>query len=117
MSDEPRIVLYTADGTPLVRPVGFRVDGRSGGLDGSIAELPISGKAYSRLDSVAVRTTADLIRMTERELLAIPYLGKKTLAEIKAALAGLGLSLGLRDLVDVLDGLATTGPPCGVDAA
>lgn len=28
VSDEPRIVLYTADGTPLVRPVGFRVTER-----------------------------------------------------------------------------------------
>jgi DNA-directed RNA polymerase alpha subunit len=54
---------------------------------------------------------ADLAQKTETDLVDVKNLGEKTIDEIKAALAGLGLSLGMRidpNLLGALGRGATT---------
>ena len=60
-----------------------------------IARLELNIRAENCLRSIGIRTIGDLLPFCERYLLETPNLGKKSLNEIKAALAGQGLRLGL----------------------
>jgi DNA-directed RNA polymerase subunit alpha len=48
------------------------------------------------LRSADIRYVGELVQRTEQELLEIENFGRKSLNEIKAILAHLGLSLGMR---------------------
>lgn len=70
------------------------VPGRDVILNGPIeGQIEMSFKAYARLKYARVRTVAQLVAMTERELLDIRWLGQGILANIKEGLAREGLQL------------------------
>ena len=65
----------------------------SGIMGQSIDVLDLSVRAYNCLRRADVQTLQDLTALTEEELGSIRNMGSRTVAEIKALLAGLGLSL------------------------
>jgi DNA-directed RNA polymerase subunit alpha len=74
-------------------------------LDKSVDELELTVRSYNCLKNANVRTLRDLVTKTERELLLKKNFGRKSLAELKEVLAGLGLHLGMRDDDDEDDAL------------
>jgi DNA-directed RNA polymerase subunit alpha len=62
----------------------------------SVGDLELSVRANNCLASANVNTVAELVRLTESDLLNVRSFGKTSLREIKRKLADLGLSLGLR---------------------
>jgi len=63
-----------------------------------VEELDLSARAYNGLKYRQIRTVGDLIQFSRDDMLAIKNVGRKTLAEIEAALAGLGVSLSQKPL-------------------
>jgi DNA-directed RNA polymerase subunit alpha len=61
-----------------------------------IDELELSGRSVNSLKAEDIHFVGDLIQHSEQDLLRTPNLGKKSLTEIKEALAQHGLSLGMR---------------------
>lgn len=59
-------------------------------------ELSIPARAVNALKNADIATVAGLVQKTETELEKVKNLGQKSIDEIKTALAGLGLSLGMR---------------------
>jgi DNA-directed RNA polymerase subunit alpha len=64
-------------------------------LDRSVDELELSVRSYNCLKNADVRTIRDLIRRTEKDMLATKNFGKKSLNEIKDLLHGMGLDFGM----------------------
>ncbi len=62
----------------------------------SLEELPLPARAVNALKNADLLTVLDLVQKTEAEIENVKNLGEKSLEEIKAALAALGLSLGMR---------------------
>jgi DNA-directed RNA polymerase subunit alpha len=62
----------------------------------SLEELPLPVRAVNALKNAEILTVLDLVQKTETEVEKVKNLGEKSLEEIKAALAALGLSLGMR---------------------
>ena len=62
----------------------------------SLEELPLPVRAVNALKNAEILTVLDLVQKTEAEVEKVKNLGEKSLEEIKAALAALGLSLGMR---------------------
>jgi len=62
-------------------------------LDLSVEELDLSVRSYNCLKRAAINTVGELVQKTEADLMKVRNLGKKSLAEIKAKLASLDLSL------------------------
>ena len=62
----------------------------------SLEELPLPVRAVNALKNAEILTVLDLVQKTEVEVEKVKNLGEKSLEEIKAALAALGLSLGMR---------------------
>ncbi len=62
----------------------------------SVDELELSVRAYNCLKTANIRTIADLVQRSEAELLKTKNFGKKSLNEIKAILADMGLLLGMQ---------------------
>jgi DNA-directed RNA polymerase subunit alpha len=62
----------------------------------SLDELPLPARAVTALKNANILLVADLVQKTPDELEKVKNLGEKSLEEIRAALAGLGLSLGMR---------------------
>ncbi len=65
---------------------------RTTGLE-SINTLKLEARARNCLVTGNIRTIRDLVTLTEAELLQIPNLGRRSLNEIKEALASRGLQL------------------------
>jgi len=63
-----------------------------------IQELELSVRAGNCLESAKTETVAQLVKMTEADLLKIRSFGKTSLREIKRKLADIGLSLGMTDI-------------------
>lgn len=61
-----------------------------------ISELELSVRSSNCLREANIRTIADLVKRGESEMLGYRNFGKKSLAEIKALLASMGLSLGMQ---------------------
>ena len=61
-----------------------------------LEELELPARAVNALKAADITLVADLAQKTETDLVDVKNLGEKTIDEIKAALAGLGLSLGMR---------------------
>jgi DNA-directed RNA polymerase subunit alpha len=64
-------------------------------LNQPIAELELSVRARNCLDSANLKTLADLVRLSETEVMNLKNLGKTSLTEIKTKLAERGLSLDM----------------------
>ena len=76
-----------------------------------LEELALPARAVNALKAADITLVADLAQKTEADLVDVKNLGEKTIDEIKAALAGLGLSLGMRidsNLLGALGRGATT---------
>ena len=65
-------------------------------LSQPIADLELSVRARNCLDSANLKTLADLVRLSEAEVMNLKNLGKTSLTEIKGKLAERGLSLGMQ---------------------
>lgn len=63
-------------------------------LEAPVTELELSMRARNCLKKMRVQTVADLIKLSEEELMSYKNFGESSLAEIKAALAKRGLHLG-----------------------
>ncbi|MFA4842715.1 MAG: DNA-directed RNA polymerase subunit alpha [Candidatus Omnitrophota bacterium] len=61
-----------------------------------ISELELSVRSSNCLREASIKTIADLVKRGEDEMLAFKNFGKKSLAEIKELLAGMGLTLGMQ---------------------
>lgn len=80
-------------------------------LGKTLEELELPARAVNALKAADITLVADLAQKTEVDLVDVKNLGEKTIDEIKAALAGLGLSLGMRidpNLLGALGRGATT---------
>lgn len=64
-------------------------------LDSPVEDLEIGARAANCLRAEGLKTVRELVKRTERELLRAPNLGRKSLNEIKEALAPSGLYLGM----------------------
>jgi DNA-directed RNA polymerase subunit alpha len=74
-------------------------------LGKTLEELELPARAVNALKAADITLVADLAQKTEADLGEVKNLGEKTIDEIKAALAGLGLSLGMRIDPNVLGAL------------
>ncbi|MGH7307250.1 MAG: DNA-directed RNA polymerase subunit alpha [Candidatus Rokuibacteriota bacterium] len=75
----------------------------------TLEELPLPARAVNALKNAEIHLVADLAQKTELDLEQVKNLGEKSIDEIKSALAGLGLSLGMRIDPGVLGGLGRGG--------
>lgn len=71
----------------------------------AVEELPLSARAVNALKNAEILTVADLVQKTDEDLEHVKNLGDKSIEEIKIALAGFGLSLGMRIDPDLLGAL------------
>ncbi|HKZ07367.1 MAG TPA: DNA-directed RNA polymerase subunit alpha [Methylomirabilota bacterium] len=78
-------------------------------LSKALEELPLPARAINALRNAEILTVADLVQKTDVELENVKNLGSKSIDEIKDALAGLGLSLGMRIDPNVLGALGRGG--------
>jgi DNA-directed RNA polymerase subunit alpha len=62
----------------------------------SVDELELSVRSYNCLKNANIRTIGELVQKTDAEMLKTRNFGKKSLNEIKAILAEMGLSLGMK---------------------
>lgn len=74
-----------------------------------LEELPLPARVINALRHADIISVADLVQKTEAEVEKVKNLGGKSLEEIKTALAGLGLSLGMRIDPAVLSAVARGG--------
>jgi len=58
--------------------------------------LSLSVRTFHGLRKVDIKYVGELMQCTDHELLEIKNFGRKSLNEVKAILADLGLSLGMR---------------------
>ena len=79
-------------------------------LSKTIEEMPgLPARAINALRNAEILTVADLVQKTDEDLEAVKNLGSKSIEEIKVALAGLGLSLGMRIDPNLLGALGRGG--------
>lgn len=62
----------------------------------SVSELELSVRSINCLQNAKIETIGDLVQKTEAEMLKTKNFGRKSLNEIKAILATMGLSLGIK---------------------
>ena len=80
-----------SSGTPAFDPVFLlRVDGIGDG------DLCLTARTQNCLKDAGIYLVGDLVQRSERDLLMVPHLGRKAINEIKEALAGLGLTIGMK---------------------
>jgi DNA-directed RNA polymerase subunit alpha len=58
-----------------------------------IEELELGVRSYNCLKRVGIETIGDLTSKSENELVAIPNFGRKSIEEVRGALAAHGLTL------------------------
>jgi DNA-directed RNA polymerase subunit alpha len=68
----------------------------SAALNQPIAELELSVRARNCLDGANITTLAQLVSMSENDVMNLKNLGKTSLTEIKGKLAERGLTLGMK---------------------
>lgn len=61
-----------------------------------ISELELTVRAANCFREENIKTIADLVKRAEDEMLSLRNFGKKSLAEVKELLVGMGLSLGMK---------------------
>lgn len=66
-------------------------------LDTPIEELELSARSFNCLKRAGIQTVGDLVEKTEEELSKVRNMGKKSLEEVKAKLAELGLALKVEE--------------------
>ncbi|HUG37078.1 MAG TPA: DNA-directed RNA polymerase subunit alpha [Candidatus Limnocylindrales bacterium] len=78
-------------------------------LSKTLEELGLPARAVNALKNAEILTVADLVQKTDEDLESVKNLGEKSIEEIKVALAGLGLSVGMRIDPNVLGTLGRGG--------
>jgi DNA-directed RNA polymerase subunit alpha len=78
-------------------------------LGKSLDDLPLPARAINALKSAEMQVVADLVQKTDEDLEQVKNLGDKSIEEIKAALAAMGLSLGMRIDPNLLGALGRGG--------
>jgi DNA-directed RNA polymerase subunit alpha len=73
-------------------------------LNRSVDELDLSLRAHNCLHNANIRTIGELVKKTEAEMLHTKCFGRKSLSEIKGALASMGLALGMRSAPRIRSG-------------
>lgn len=71
-------------------------------LKTSVEELELSVRSANCLKNANITTLGELVQRTEQDMLRTRNFGKKSLNEIKEKLAALGLSLGMKDIEEIL---------------
>ena len=66
-------------------------------LDMTIEEIDLTVRSYNSLKRAGINTLGELTQMTESDMMKVRNLGRKSLEEVKAKLASLGLSLKKED--------------------
>ena len=66
-------------------------------LDMTIEEIDLTVRSYNSLKRAGINTLGELTQMTEADMMKVRNLGRKSLEEVKAKLASLGLSLKKED--------------------
>ena len=66
-------------------------------LERDVQDLNLPRKTYEILKMHNINTVYELVKKTEKDLLALPNLGRRSLKEIMEALARAGLELGMTD--------------------
>jgi DNA-directed RNA polymerase subunit alpha len=74
-------------------------------LGKTLEELALPARAINALKGADMQLVVDLVQKSEIDLVDVKNLGEKSIDEIKAALAALGLSLGMRIDPNVLGAL------------
>ena len=74
-----------------------------------LEDLPLPARAINALKNHEIMVVADLVQKTDEDLESVKNLGEKSIDEIKAALATLGLSLGMRIDPNLLGALGRGG--------
>lgn len=69
----------------------------------SVDELELSVRSYNCLKNAGIKTIADLVQMSEQEILKTKNFGRKSLNEIKELLETMGLGLGMKLPQEVVD--------------
>lgn len=62
-----------------------------------VSELEFTVRTDNVLNSIGILTVYDLVQKTERDLMKVPNMGKKSLNEIKDVLKSKGLHLGMKE--------------------
>lgn len=62
-----------------------------------VSELEFTVRTDNVLKAIGVLTVYDLVQKTERDLMKVPNMGKKSLNEIKDVLESKGLHLGMKE--------------------
>lgn len=88
---------------------GVGVQGMNQNLGKSVDELELSVRSYNCLKNAGIKTIADLVMMTEGEILKTKNFGRKSLNEIKELLEKMGLSLGMKIPQEVMDYVQSGG--------
>jgi len=83
--EEPSAADQTGEGESDLNPLLFK----------GVEELNLSVRAFNCLKAANVKTIGDLVQRKESEMLKYRNFGKKSLTEIKAVLANMGLTLGM----------------------
>ena len=72
----------------------------AGGMDDIlIEELELGVRSYNCLKRAGIQTVGDLVQKSESELAAIPNFGRKSIEEVRSALASHGLTLKGEELL------------------
>ena len=72
---------------------GLEEDQKEKALEMTIEELELSVRSFNCLKRASINTVEELTERTEEDMMKVRNLGKKSLDEVKAKLAELGLSL------------------------
>lgn len=68
-------------------PTGYQF-GDAGPLRAKMTEFPLSGRARKGLLQVGAKTVADVMAISDAELLCVKNFGRKSLREVRAVVAG-----------------------------
>jgi DNA-directed RNA polymerase subunit alpha len=113
-----RAATHMRDQFALLAPEGGEeeeeeVEAGEGSLQESLGkpldDLPLPARAINALKNSEILVVADLVQKTDADLEQVKNLGDKSIEEIKAALATLGLSLGMRIDPNLLGALGRGG--------
>jgi DNA-directed RNA polymerase subunit alpha len=113
-----RAATHMRDQFALLAPEGGEeeeeeVEAGEGSLQESLGkpldDLPLPARAINALKNSEILVVADLVQKTDADLEQVKNLGDKSIEEIKAALAALGLSLGMRIDPNLLGALGRGG--------
>ncbi len=80
-----------------IKTVDFKEWRKTMFLRTSISDLELSVRAYNALKTARIDTIGQLVKLSESDLLRLPNLGKRSLADIKLSLSNRDFMLGMDD--------------------